>query len=589
MIAHRYLILFNVVDENGNVLHWIGTCTDIGSTKQTELNLELAKSQLDSEKRLLSTVLEQLPVAVVVGLPPNGELVVTNRKLFKIWRQEEFDLPGNIEKYNIWQAFHPDGRPYEGRDWPLARSILHGEVVVDEDTSVKFGDGSHGIVRLNSAPVRDEQGRILAGVVIVEDVTGITRMTEERATMMAREQTALEACRLKSEFLANMSHEIRTPLNGVIGMADLLMETSLFANQEEYVSTIRKSGNLLLVIINDILDFSKVEAGKLQLERAPFHLQDIVIHVEKQLRPAADRQNIDFVIDVDPSLPPSIMGDSKRIKQILYNLVGNAIKFTKHGSVTLKIRPGEFDHGCSTYPLHIDVIDTGIGISETNQLRLFQPFTQADMSTTRKYGGTGLGLSICQGLVQLMGGSIQVQSKMNEGSMFSVDIQVEPANEHEIERPVSLSHKQVSSVSFCGFAALVAEDNKVNQMIVHKVLLKFKFSEVRITSNGKEVYETFCENPTKYAFILMDCQMPLMDGYEAARSIRDYERQNSLAPIPIIALTASALQSDIQACREAGMNDHIAKPFTHQVMASVLKRWFLERDKISRKNIGFML
>jgi signal transduction histidine kinase/AmiR/NasT family two-component response regulator len=533
-----------------------------------ELNLQNTKSQLDSEKRLLRTVLEQLPVAVSVALPSTGEIVLSNSKNCVLWRYPKGSAKA-FEEYGDSKAYHPDGRRYQSLDWPLARSIVHGEIVVNEEITVEFVDGSRGVMRLNSAPVRDENNKIVAGVVVAEDVTNITRLTEERAKMMAREQAALEACRLKSEFLANMSHEIRTPLNGVIGMADLLMETSLSSIQEEYVSAIRKSGNLLLVIINDILDFSKVEAGKLELEFAPFQLKDVVVHVEKLLRPTAARQNLDFMIDMHDSIPSTVIGDSQRFKQILFNLVGNALKFTKEGHVLLRIRPGKRT-SASSYRLHIEVSDTGIGIPDTVIPNLFKPFTQADASTTRRYGGTGLGLSISQGLASLMGGSIRVQSEIAKGTTFSVDLCFGLPND---ECSSLTTAKAPSARSFIDCTALVAEDNMINQLVVKKFLTKFKFREIVMTSNGKEAYEKYCEKPEKYNVVLMDCQMPVMDGYEATRSIRGFERQNNLTPTPIIALTASALKSDVEACMDAGMSDHIAKPFTHQIMADVLGRW----------------
>ncbi len=553
--------------------HWIGTCTDIESTKQAELDLQITKSQLDAEQRLLRTVLEQLPVAVIVALAPSGEVVLHNSKMNEIWRRDTFQSK-TIEEYGVWNAFHPNGQKYEGYEWPLARSITNDEVVINEDTIVEFGDGTRGILRINSAPVRDENDRIVAGVVISEDVTDITRLTEERAKMMAREQAALESCRMKSEFLANMSHEIRTPLNGVLGMADLLMETSLSEAQEEYVSTIQKSGHLLLVIINDILDFSKVEAGKLELDRVRFQLPDVVQHVEKILLSAADRQNIDLIIEQDPSLPSCIVGDPERIKQILFNLVGNAIKFTKQGYVKLRLLPGRKQLiNCRDYCLHIEVVDSGIGINESTMNRLFQPFTQADTSTTRRYGGTGLGLSISKGLITLMNGSIAVSSEMNVGSKFLVDIIVSLPDSGKISKNAELAPSPCRQRTFSGSIALVAEDNTINQLVIRKTLSKFGFSEIIMTSNGQEVLELYYENPHRPAVILMDCQMPVMDGYEASKRIREFESASNLKRIPIIAVTASALRSDVDACMQAGMDDHIAKPFSHVVLGGKLNRW----------------
>jgi signal transduction histidine kinase len=562
-------------------MQWVGMMTDIELYKETLACLESTQAQLRSERRLFETVLEQLPVAVIVGLAPSGELILSNSKMHEVWRHDMIPSK-SISDYTEWKGFHSDGRRYEGKDWPLARSIMHGDVVVNEDTIVEFGDGTQGIIRLSSAPVRDDSGQIVAGVVVCDDVTAKLRLLEERIASEARESAALDACRLKSEFLANMSHEIRTPLNGVIGMSDLLIDTPLTSEQEDYVATIRKSGNLLLVIINDILDFSKIEAGRLVLERAQFDLMDAVRHVESLLRPSADKRGIDFIVSIDASMPSILIGDSERIKQILFNLVGNAIKFTRQGYVELRVASRTLET-VSSIGLHFEIIDTGIGISESSLRRLFQPFVQADSSTTRQYGGTGLGLTICKSLVSLMDGALQVQSVPNEGTSFAVDIRLDLPDSklHRKGFPEDVQH---SPDSFADYHILVAEDNPINQVIAKKALMKLGFGSVAMTINGLEVYESYAAEPSRFDVILMDCQMPVMDGYEATRKIRSFEHDSDLPNTPIIALTASALKTDVMACVEAGMDDHIAKPFTRQDISNILSRWIGTKTKLTKSN-----
>jgi signal transduction histidine kinase len=494
-------------DNQGKITQWIGTSTNIEATKETERNLALTKSLLDSERRLFQTVLEQLPVAVVVGLAPHGELVFANPKMSQL-SFEDYDYSNvkSVDDYSRWKGHHADGRPYACHEWPLARSILHGEVVENEDILCGTTKDSQVVLRLNSSPVRDEQGNIVAGVAICEDMTDKIQMMEERVMIISREQAALEACRLKSEFLANMSHEIRTPLNGVIGMSDLLISTPLTAEQEEYVSTIRKSGNLLLVVINDILDFSKVEAGKLELERAPFSLTDVAKHVETLMRPSAMKKSIRLEIHFDTPLPDTVVGDSERIQQILINLLGNAIKFTSKGSVQLRLSRKECEDP-NRLEVCIQVLDTGIGMTEDVVSRLFQPFTQADSSTTRRYGGTGLGLSICKGLTDLMGGTVTVETAPNEGTCFTLNLpflkdipKQNCSSANDQTRPNTMV---APSISFTGCRALVAEDNYVNQIVISRVLERFGFATIDMASNGQEALEKYRQNPMKFDIIMM--------------------------------------------------------------------------------------
>jgi len=356
----------------------------------------------------------------------------------------------------------------------------------------------------------------------------------------------------KSDFMARMSHEIRTPMNGVIGMADLLLSGHLTPEQRDALAIVKTSGGALLEIINDILDFSKIEAGKLELDRAPFDLRAVISETVGLVGIRAREKGIGLRSTLATGIPERVAGDSLRLRQVLLNLLGNAIKFTEKGEVALSCAVESLDSG--RLCLHVAVTDTGIGMSPEQIGRLFQPFEQADTSTTRKFGGTGLGLSIARRIVEMMGGRIWAESRPGSGSTFHFTAILTVAAGEEtsprVEQPAGPERAEPCRI-------LLAEDNPVNQKVAAAMLGKLGHA-VAIVGNGAQAVDR--SKVEEFDLILMDVQMPEMDGFTAARMIRERER-GSGRHIPMVAMTAHAMKGDREQCLAAGMDDYVSKPF----------------------------
>ena len=396
----------------------------------------------------------------------------------------------------------------------------------------------------------------------------IERKRLEYETIAARE-AALEAKRTTTEFLANMSHEIRTPLNAMIGATSLLLDTNLEDAQSEWINMVHTSGESLLALINDILDLSRIEAGSLPIEPIPFNLESVVQEVKDIVAVRAEEKDLQFIVHYPIDVPRDFVGDPGLIRQVLTNLASNAIKFTHKGHVSISIACEEQTEKGAW--LRLSVEDTGIGIPQDKLEQIFEKFTQAHTSTARQYGGTGLGLAICHQLVDLMGGTIAVDSRWGEGSTFHFRLQLPVTNQGTSDQvsPSNLGKAEVKPAAKpVNARVLVVEDNVFNQKVAAEMLRKLG-CRVDVAANGREAVDMVQTFP--YDLVFMDCQMPEMDGYEATAEIR--RRDMDAKHIPIIAMTANAMQGDRERCLEAGMDDYVSKPVRMEYLTEILSQF----------------
>jgi len=560
----------------GAPVYMAGTAQDVTDSEMAAIARETIERNRNDELRLQLAAIVDSSNDAILSKTLDGIILSWNRaaeNLYGYTAEEMIGKPVSV----LLPADHPHEVDH------ILSKVRQGQAVEHFESRRVRKDGSIVPVSLTISPVRDASGNVVAASAIARDITERNR----RRDLEASREQALESSRLKSEFLAMMSHEIRTPMNGVIGMVDLLLDTGLDAEQRKYSEAVRNSGQALLTILNDILDFSKIDAGHLELEETDFDFAAVVEEVVELLAVGANDKGLELVTAIEPDIATLTRGDPGRLRQVLMNLAGNAIKFTDTGNVVIAVTTSTTgtDADIESVEARFEVRDTGIGIPPDVQATLFDSFTQADASTSRRYGGTGLGLAISRRLVELMGGTIAVNSAPGRGSTFSFNLPLRRADDRVSPHPGRGGAPQsetTGSESDKGLRLpgemriLVADDHEVNQLLATLLLEKAGY-RVDVVADGAEVIAAVSRG--HYDAVLMDCQMPVIDGYAAAAEIR--RREAGATRIPIIAVTASVLKGDAERALAAGMDAHIAKPIDRQELYGALTRLLSGTDRAS--------
>ncbi len=583
---------FPMRDDAGGIVQWVGTCTDMDDYKRAQESLREAHTNLEARvierttelagaKRRLQAVLDAATQFSIIATDTGGLITVFNSGAERMLGYAMDEMVGKQSPISIHLESEILERGRELEPTPggpitgfgvLVESARQGRPEEREWTYVRK-DASRLTVSLAVSALRAANGEITGFLGMAKDITERKRAQEE---LVRAKETAEAATRARSEFLANMSHEIRTPMNGIIGMSTLLLDSQLSDEQRYQADAISRSGASLLSIINDILDFSKIEAGKMTFETLDFDLHETVEGCVELFAQRARSRGLKLECRFEPDVPGPLRGDPGRLSQVLTNFLGNAIKFTEHGEVIVKV---SVENQTATGALlRFEVSDTGIGISTEAQERLFQAFSQGDSSMSRKYGGTGLGLAISRQLVGMMNGQIGIRSTPGAGSTFwfTARLDRQPrASNRTIRVPAKPSGPiRAPAVAKRKLRILLAEDNSVNQQVAQGLLGKLGY-RADIVANGAEVLEALRRIP--YDVILMDCQMPEVDGYDATRQIRHLELGRVApfdwkVPLRIIAITANVMEGDREKCFLAGMNDYVGKPVRLDELQAALDR-----------------
>jgi PAS domain S-box-containing protein len=538
-------------DAQGAIIGYLLIGTDNTARKLVEAEQKKLDQRLRDQQFYTRSLIES-NIDALMATDPSGIITDVNKQMEALTGCTRDELIGAPFK-----DYFTDPERAEA----AIKLVLSEKKVTDYELTACARDGKQTVVSYNATTFYD-RNRTLQGVfAAARDVTERKRVEAE---LRAAKAVAESASQTKSDFLASMSHEIRTPMNAIIGIADLLAKTPLAPEQDKYVQIFRRAGDNLLNLINDILDLSKVEASQLELERTGFSLND---HLEKVTEMVVDRaheKGLALVCEIAPNVPNDLVGDPTRLRQVLLNLLSNAIKFTESGEVSLRVAP-DADSSVPT-ALRFTVSDTGIGIPGDKLGQVFERFTQADSSTTRRFGGSGLGLTISKRLVELMGGRIWVESRVGEGSVFAfaVPFEIWAAANRPTDAPVGTG-PEAPLPALC---ILLAEDSPDNCLITMAYLKDTPY-RVEIAETGAVACKKFIAG--HYDLVLMDRQMPIMDGLTATRTIRAWEQANDRPPTPIIALTASALKGDREMCLAAGCTAFLTKPIKQEVLLQAIK------------------
>ena len=519
-------------------------------TRQAEMKKTLAE-----ERRMLRTMIDNVPDLMYVK-DRDSRFMVANNSVTRIMGA---GTPEDLLGKNDFDFYPKEiATPFYQDEQRLLQS---GEVLLAREETCTDPEGNLVHLLTTKVPLRDRTGNVVAIVGIGRNIT--LRKKAEAKLEQARKE-AEEASRAKSEFLANMSHEIRTPLNGIVGMTELALGTSLTAEQRDYLDTVKLSADALLTVINDILDFSKIEAGKIELETVAFDLRDAIEATMKTLSLRADEKGLELLCEIAPDVPEVVRGDSNRLRQVIVNLVGNATKFTTAGEVALKVQvQSADDRDCI---LHFTVADTGIGIPPDKHKSIFESFSQADNSTTRKYGGTGLGLTISSRLVALMDGKIWVESEVGQGSQFHFTTRMGMTDAKAIEIG-TIAPAEILR----GMRILVVDDNRTNRRILEGMLKRWEMVSTSVEGGEEALAELLAAKKTgnPYKLILTDMHMPAMDGFTFIELVR---QRPELSTATIMMLTSAGHRGDAARCQELGVSAYLLKPIRQSELREAIAR-----------------
>lgn len=534
-----YVSVSELKNNQGKTIGSISIIRDITAQKEAERRIK------DSEEKI-RVILDNSAAAIML-IDEQGRIVSWNKYTENLLGMQKKDL-----------AFRQVQTLYPKKEWEKIKAEKIRKIGSKHhlETKICVKSGALIDIDLSINVLRDSKNKIIGSVGIMQD---ITEQKKFQAMLVQSKLAAEEANSAKSLFLANMSHEVRTPMNTIMGMIDLTLDTSLDEEQHENLVVAKDAADNLLGLLNDILDLSRVEAGKITLETIDFHLHNVVKSVRKGLSVIANEKNLELALDIHAKVPELIEGDPVRLRQVLINLINNAIKFTHKGKITTEIKVASQDQ--ETVMLLFSVIDQGVGIPKDRHSKIFNVFTQADDSTTRRFGGTGLGLAISKKLVEMMGGRIWVESEEGQGSAFNftANFKVVAQTVQGLAQNVGVTEAE-TTINFSGLRVLLAEDNVVNQKMVVRMMEK-QGCLIEAVGDGQAVLDAV--HGKKFDVILMDAHMPVYDGLEVTEIIRREEKTTG-THIPIIALTARAMQEDRVRCLEAGMNGYVPKPINRQ-------------------------
>ncbi len=578
-IGHKTMLLnaHRVIQQSQNEELIVLTITDITEVKRLAIELQVKENKVlevqieiekkatklieDSEKNYRNLI-QSLPVAVYT-CDKNGLVQLYNKAAVELWGREP--KVGKDFWYGSWKLFNSDGTPLPLEECSMFIALKEERAVLGQEIIIEGLDGVQRNVMPNPQPIFDQHGKLTGIINTLIDITAQKRFENElvqaKSDAELKTQIAEDALKAKQQFLSNMSHEIRTPMNAVVGFTNVVLKTTLSESQKEYINAIKISGDALIVLIDDILDLAKVDSGKMTFDQSPFNLSSSICAMLQLFETKIGEKNLELIKVYDNTIPQVLLGDPMRLRQIILNLVSNAVKFTSKGSITMSVHLLKED--TKQVIIEFSLTDTGIGIPKDRIQHIFNDFEQVSRETFSSYGGTGLGLAIVKQLVELQGGTIIVNSKVGVGSTFGFIMNFEKTDLsiEAVENLGVIQKQSLLAMNLKKIKVLVVEDLALNQLLIKIIIADFGF-ELDIANNGKIAVEKLQKN--HYDIVLMDLQMPEMNGFEAT----SYIRNKLKSQIPIIALTADVTTVDIEKCKKAGMNDYISKPIDEKLLYS---------------------